>query len=322
VANQIVAPGELVSLEALYLERGRLDAAFHSPITIRGYTYDFLAFQKWAGTRGLAALPASVETISLYCTEKLTAGRKTATVARLAAGIAHRHRKEGFPVDWGPRVQQLLRGSRRIRPEKLEQVRPLTIPLLREMSIALKLVGTPLAMRDRALLVSGFGAGLRSASIVALLVEDVEFTEKGAVVQVRHEKTQDGSDLEPPRVGIPHAKHSETDGVICLREWLAIRSSTLPGALFCRARPHIAGVGLHPNQVRRVVHRSLRLIGQDPKGFGGHSLRVGLACAAYEAGVPERVIQAQTLHRSVHVLRRYFRRDSLFRANALSYLDL
>jgi integrase len=61
-------------------------------------------------------------------------------------------------------------------------------------------------------------------------------------------------------------------------------------------------------------------IGLDPKTFGGHSLRSGLATSAARVGRSERAIMAQTGHKSVLMVRRYIRAGSLFTENAAAGL--
>ncbi len=62
----------------------------------------------------------------------------------------------------------------------------------------------------------------------------------------------------------------------------------------------------HPHDVAETA-------GMDPTGVSGHSLRAGLATAAASAGVQERVIAQTTGHKSMTVLRRYFREGIYFR---------
>ena len=64
------------------------------------------------------------------------------------------------------------------------------------------------------------------------------------------------------------------------------------------------------------------MVGLDPSGFAGHSLRAGLATAAAKAGKSERAIMAQTGHRSVTMVRRYIRDANLFSDNAAAGLGL
>ena len=54
----------------------------------------------------------------------------------------------------------------------------------------------------------------------------------------------------------------------------------------------------------------------------GTSLRAGLAAAAAEAGVSERIVMAQTRTRSLTMVRRYIREGSLFRENAAAKVGL
>ena len=68
---------------------------------------------------------------------------------------------------------------------------------------------------------------------------------------------------------------------------------------------------------------SVALIGLDPRDrYSAHSLRAGFVTAAAEGGAGELLIAEQTGHRSMDVLRGYFRRTNLFRANACSLIGL
>jgi site-specific recombinase XerD len=71
-----------------------------------------------------------------------------------------------------------------------------------------------------------------------------------------------------------------------------------------------------------VVKRRAELAGMDASEVSGHSLRAGMATAAANAGVQERVI-AQTIgHKSMTVLRRHIREGNLFNENAASAVGL
>ncbi len=95
--------------------------------------------------------------------------------------------------------------------------------------------------------------------------------------------------------------------------------------------PLFRGVDRHGNllptrlsdkAVALVVNRRAQAVGLDPKRYSGHSLRSGLATSAAAAGVSERVIMAQTGHRSLTVVRRYIREGSLFAENAAARVGL
>jgi integrase len=70
---------------------------------------------------------------------------------------------------------------------------------------------------------------------------------------------------------------------------------------------------LTDQSVALIVKRRAVAIGQDPKLFAGHSLRVGLAASAPAGGATERDIMRQTRHRSVAMVQRYIREGELFR---------
>lgn len=298
----------------------RLRAVRLAHNTLKGYRYDFAMFQAWCAAANLQSMPAASDTAALYITDLLTQGKKISTAHRRMCAIAYSHRAKGFPSPVGSETQDLLTHAQRDRAEQLRQMKPLTIPQLRRISAALAAVGTPAAIRDRALFVLGFASALRRASLAELLLDDVEFTTGGLVINVRKEKQdQEGRGR---LIGIPPARHPDTDAIRTLNAWLKVRG-TEPGPLFWRLTRKRGGQALDPMCVSRIVTKGLRLGGIDPgSGYGPHSLRAGFVTAAGEAGAGEFLIAAQTGHRNMTVLRRYFRRTQLFRANACNFLDL
>jgi hypothetical protein len=62
--------------------------------------------------------------------------------------------------------------------------------------------------------------------------------------------------------------------------------------------------------------------GLDHEQAAGRSLRADFATSPASAGIPERVIAAQTGYRGTATLRRYMRESSLFRENAASAAGL
>jgi len=95
-----------------------------------------------------------------------------------------------------------------------------------------------------------------------------------------------------------------------------------PGPLFPSLDRRHPGTTLAGDSICRLVRRALTLIGINPAEYGAHSLRAGFVTAAGEANVGELVIASQTGHRSTQMVRRYFRRSDLWRANASSSLGL
>ena len=145
----------------------------------------------------------------------------------------------------------------------------------------------------------GFAGAFRRSEIVALNVEDVQFSTDGVTVTLRRWKTdQDGAGR---KVGIPYGSNPATCPVRALQAWLAASGIT-EGALFRWIR---RGAGrmqpgrLSGSAVAEVVKRHAGTAGLDTSKYAGHSLRAGLVTAAAIAGSSDRAIMKQSGHRAV-----------------------
>jgi site-specific recombinase XerD len=313
-------PNAESELQELRGERAKLlEAGRYAPLTLKGYRYDWAVFSAWCEERGRGSMPASPDTLSLFLTALLAGGQKVSTVRRRCCAVVHRHRMAGHPTPADESVLWLLNGAQRARAEKPRQMRPLTVAQLRDISEFLGAQGTTCAIRNRAILVVGFASALRQSSITALTLAEVEFCEEGIVVGVRQEKQDQMG--RGRLIGIPRGQHEATCPVRCLQAWIERRGNR-PGPLFWRLQGG-AGARLDPDAVERIVKRCVALIGLDPQDrYAAHSLRFGFVTAAGEAGAGELLIAAQTGHRSMDVLRSYFRRSDLFRSNACAMIGL
>lgn len=108
-----------------------------------------------------------------------------------------------------------------------------------------------------------------------------------------------------------------------VRDWLA-GAAIAEGPLFCGIDPHnnIRRSRLSDKTVARVVKAAAEAAGLDPARYAGHSLRAGLATAAAQAGVSERIIMAQTGHKSPPMARKYIREGSLFTQNVAAEVGM
>ena len=318
--NTTLVPNRDGILAELQTQRSTFSAGLVAPNTERGYRYDSEAFRRWAAQMGLDALPASPDTLSLYATAMLTRGLKVSTANRRVAAVAHLHRSEGHvsPVD--DEVRSVLRGAKRIRAERVEQVLPLALEELRAISSVMRSDDTARSSRNWAILLVGFAAALRNSMSAALRLDDVEFTGEGAVLKIRRNKNdQEGRGRI---IGLPHGKHPETCPVQALRDWIRRRGAE-PGPLFTRFDGHPPiDRALQPERIGQIVQACIARIGLDVRLYGGHSLRAGFCTEAAECGAPEIVIAATTGHRDMSTLRMYFRRRDAFKRNALTMMDL
>lgn len=309
-------------LSLLFEECDKLKLHRKSPATERGYSYDWKQFTGWCERFGRHSLPATPETICLYLTHRLVRDKKkVTTVNRYASAIAHKHTQAGFAGPVAAEVKALLRGARRALCEAPRQMAPLKPDEVRQMAAALAAIGTPVGVRNRALVLIGFASALRRSNLADLDTCDIRRCPEGYIVRVRREKQdQTGIGRE---IAIPAGRHPETCPVGALDDWLRVRGRA-EGPLFSRldTRARLGPKRLSRNAIWQNVKEAVARIGLDPRRYGPHSLRAGLITAAGQAGCSHLIIAATSGHRSFACLQRYFRPADPFTANACSALGL
>jgi site-specific recombinase XerD len=308
-------------LAQLRLEQTRLKQGLIARNTIVGYTYDVKMYEAWCEHLGLNAFPGTTETLSLYLTDLLSQGKKITTARRRKCAIVHEHRARGLPSPATSEVTELLLGAQRLRAERPRQMRPITVRELAKISATLARIGSPAALRNRALFVIGFASGLRRSNLAALNFGDVEFCRRGLVLSIAREK-QDRKG-QGRLVGICRGKRSNTDPVGVLRAWLRVRGRIFDqgGPLFPRLNPAHRGEPMDGGSIYRIVKTSLALVGIDETQRGPHSLRSGLVTAAGQANIGVLQIGAHT-GQSPEMVRRYFRESEIWVNNPSGKLGL
>jgi integrase len=284
-----------------------------------GYGYDWRMFLVFCRRMEREPLPASVETVSFYVAYLLAEGKKVTTATRRVSAIAHMHRDQGMESPVTGHIRAMLRAAQRMKAEQPRQTHALTVAQLRAIATVLTEDGGRRAIRNRAVLVLGFSSALRRANLTDLRLSDVEFSDRGLVLHVRREKQDKTS--RGRLIGVPPGNDPVTCPVRCLQAWLELRGQA-QGYLFTHVERGAEERGLRPEAIERMVKACVRKIGVAPQGYSGHSLRAGFITAAGEAEIGELLIAAQSGHRSMNVLRRYFRRRDLFKANAASKVGL
>ncbi len=287
--------------QALMQRARKYARASKSANTIRAYRGAMQDFTRFCQEQSVSPLPASPETVIMYLA--FIEQQSISTIQQKLAAIAEAHRMAHLPdptVDEDVRtVMDGLRRTLGSAPHK-------KTPLLREdlASVIGSLPNDLRGKRDRALLLVGFAGAFRESELVALRVEDIEFSRTGLIVTVRKSKTdQTGQGLAKV---IPVLQNKTLCPVTALKVWLREAKITR-GPLFRKVDQwnHVHKTALTPQSVALVVKKAAQLAGLDPKKFAGHSLRSGFVTTAYAASVPEWSIQKQTGHRSITTLRSY-----------------
>lgn len=170
-----------------------------------------------------------------------------------------------------------------------------------------KLTG-PLKARDRAILLFGFATALRRCNLAGLDLADVSFEPRGMLVTVRHEKND--------RVGQPRTLAVPSGNALqAVKQWLKVRG-TAPGPLFTGVHGgKLTMRRLHPQRIAQVVQEAAHKAGLNGRDYGAHSMRAGFCTEGLARGIGEIRVAAQTGHRCLESLRRYYRPADPFIGN-------
>lgn len=280
----------------------------HAKGTTRVYASCWQIFEKWCRTVGATSLPAAPETVALFATVRAKTGMSVTTIKKDMAAIAHVHGRGGFDSPTrDKRVLDILHGIARANTRKSKQAAPISADMLKSMVRVLP--KTAMGLRDKCMLLTGFGLALRRSELVAIDIEHVRFDGDSAIIYIPKSKTdQEGRGAY---VRLEPASAPEFCPVLTLRSWIAaLAVAQAPrGPLF---RPMTKANQLLPGRlsdkaVMRLVKATLSANGIDPKTYSGHSLRAGFVTEAVKAGASYEQIRKTTRHAKLDTVARYDR---------------
>jgi len=302
-------PPNLRKLASLVEDVRHYALASRSINTVNAYKRDFEAFDDWCRREGLDSLPCSPETLGLYLAAVAKEGKATATIKRYLASIAEVHKAKGFPSPVTDQIKLLEKGIRRTIGTAQKQARPLLPAELKAM--VEQIPDTMQGNRDRAMLLLGFAGAFRRSELVALNVGDVKTVREGLEITVRKSKTdQEG---QGRKVAIPFGSHHDTCPVRAVTDWLhLLEDATNKSPLF---RPVKHGTILEGRASDKAVDRLVKRLAQKAglEAVSAHSLRAGLATAAYLSGKSDRAIMNQGRWTSTASVNRYIRDGKLWK---------
>jgi integrase len=334
----IKSKGELTPAEtALVTLDQRAEAAADEVVpenTRRAYELELSCFASWCSRHGLSAMPAPPRAIRAYLFELAEHGRDPVDVPsgktkgpfghsaliRTLSAICRSHRRSGHASPWhDPLISEARNTLARLKgtaPKK--QKRDLGAVGGGLLFRVVDLISDDVrGVRDRAMILVGWqGGGRRRSEIAAARVEHFRDVEGGL------EWTIPRSKADQMGKGFSVALTPENDEQYCpvraLRRWLEV-SKIERGPVF-RGVDMVTGeimqAGLAPVGVARRVQHYARLLGLDPKDFGGHSLRSGFVTSAYKLGRSMPDIMHASGHHSVQEVMGYIRRAGLVEESA------
>lgn len=281
---------------------GALREASKAENTRRAYVSDWSRWQTWCHEHGLSPLPAHADTVSAYLAD-MAGTLKVSTLRRHVATISKAHQVAGFENPCRETsVRDTVSGLRRTYGTAIDEAPGLLADQLGQVldSLTSDLSG----VRDRALLLVGWCAGLRRSEIAGLTWADITPDPDGLVLTLRKSKTdQEG---QGRHVGIARSVNPERCPVVALETW---RELSAPGSPDSPVFVSVSkwgklGTQLSGQAVAEIVQRRAKQAGLTVH-FRGHSLRKGLVQQAHLAGVSDSAVMATTGHKSVGMLRRY-----------------
>ena len=292
--------------------------------TIRAYKSDFNDFGAFCSKHGFKSLPTEPKIIALYLTYLTNKDAKMSTLRRRLVSISMIHKHKGHYLDTKhPVIIENLMGIKRRKGSIQKGKKPL---LINHLKAIIKVIDEDKSeeikkIRDKTIILTGFGGGFRRTELISIDYDDLEFVPEGLKITLRRSKTdQFGEGMVK---GLPYFSSTKYCPVFHLKKWLEL-SKIKDGPIF---RRFAKGSSLTKNRltdqsVVLIIKQYLEIAGIDNKNFSGHSLRSGFATVSAESGADERSIMAMTGHKTTQMVRRYIKEANLFKNNALNKVKI
>ena len=292
--------------------------------TVRAYKSDFRDFGAFCIKNNFKSIPADPKIVSLYLTHLSIKDVKISTLKRRLVSIGVIHKLKGHYLDTKhPIIVENLMGISRKKGNYQSGKKPILINHLKAIiDVIDKQNATEIKkIRDKTIILIGFGGGFRRTELVSIDYEDLEFVPEGVKIIIKRSKTDQFG--EGMIKGLPYFSKETYCPVINLKKWLRM-SNIKTGPIFRRFAKGstLTEHRLTDQSVVLIIKDCLKLAGIENNNFSGHSLRSGFATAAAEAGADERSIMAMTGHKTTQMVRRYIREANIFKNNALNKIKI
>lgn len=264
--------------------------------TIYNYQFDLTRFIEWLGTASLATV--SRTDVQRYIAETMIAGKSGRTAARRLACLRNFYR---FLIDEGDIAHD---PTRNIPVAKTWKRVPKALSLADLESMISSLASSKINIRDKAILLTFFGSGLRESELAALKLQDVDLD--AGIAKVWSGKG--GKD------GIVPLSATAVEAIQrYLTEVRPIYQSRMPESPYLFL-PRRTGKGRRQNLTRQEIYYRIRDIAKAALGkkVSPHQLRHGFATVLVENGADVRDVQVLMRHSSVDTTQVYIHIDLNF----------
>ena len=292
--------------------------------TIRAYRSDFKDFSVFCAKNSLKPFPTDPKIVALYLTYLSSKGAKISTLKRRLVSLGVIHKLKGHYLDTKhPIIIENLMGIKRKIGSFQKGKKPILINQLKSIINVIDNEKTKeiKKIRDKTLILIGFGGGFRRTELVSIDYNDIELVPEGVKIVVRRSKTDQFG--EGMLKGLPYFSNQNYCPVLHLKKWLKL-SNIKSGPIFRRFSKSLklSENRLTDQSVALLLKNYLDAAGIENKNYSGHSLRSGFATVSAESGADERSIMAMTGHKTTQMVRRYIKEANLFKNNALNKIEI
>jgi site-specific recombinase XerD len=292
--------------------------------TIRAYRSDFKDFSFFCVKNGFKSFPAEPKTVALYLTYLSSKSTKISTLKRRLVSIGVIHKLKGHYLDTKhPIIIENLMGIKRKEGSFQQGKKPLLINQLKAIINVIDNNKTKeiKKIRDKTLILIGFGGGFRRNELVSIDFNDIEFVTEGVKIIIKRSKTDQFG--EGMIKGLPYFSNQNYCPVLHLKKWLDLSKIT-SGPIFRRFSKSfkLGKSRLTDQSVALLLKEYLGFAGIENKNYSGHSLRSGFATVSADSGADERSIMAMTGHKTTQMVRRYIKEANIFKNNALNKIEI
>lgn len=302
--------------------------------TQTAYKGDWERFLAWAASNEVSPLPVAPDNLCAHLTWLAKNGYSVATLERFLSAGSHYHHAVDLDFPRGSlMVKKTLKGIRQELGVKRVKKAPLGLKTLADACDRIRSSGSADALRDCAMLTTGWFGMLRSANLVAIqrghvrlvqILEDNSWLDEeerpnGLILHLPKSKTDQAG--EGRDVGIFAQDDERVCPILSLAEYLRSHRFAPQELIFPVSRRTVSRV------IKRLVanpdheHKSLKEIDDCEscsaavRRFASHSLRRGSATTQAQRGTPERDIMRHGGWQNERVARGYIEHATIFQNN-------
>lgn len=210
-----------------------------------------------------------------------------------------------------PEHRQLLSELCRTNAREIKQAKPVDLTVLSSI-IASRSSRSLTTLRDNGIHATEATRGLRASTLVGILIENIQFEDRGVVIGLVDEKTATTGELQ--WIATPHSKDHGLCMPCNLNAYVgALRTIGIhKGPLFRRIDRwgHIGAKALSTRGITYILHKDLARAGVvDAMSYSSHSYRHAVVQNRLKSGLSLSDVMVVTLHRSKRGIKPYAKYD-------------